>query len=229
MMLLFPGGRLTSRRWRIVVWVTVLGAALTALATAFIPGILYTHRYVDNPFEVVGVIGGTLTTYGFFGASRFVGMTLLSLSNLAALVSLVLRLHHARGNERQQVKWFMFAAVPLTALLSLIELDMIVGNFSIDFMIHPKYPLYEWNLLLPVTYLSVLTLLAVPVFTYIAILRYRLYDIDVVIDRTLVYGALSACIVGIYVLAVGGLGVLFQARGNFVVSLSATGLVAVLF
>ncbi len=126
-----------------MVWVTVLGAALTALATAFIPEILYTHRYVDNPFEVVGVIGGTLTTYGFIGASRFVGMTLLLLSNLAALVSLVLRLHHARGNERRQVKWFMFAAVPLTALLSLIELDMIVGNFSIDFMFHPKYPLYE--------------------------------------------------------------------------------------
>jgi hypothetical protein len=123
----------------------------------------------------------------------------------------------------------MFAAVPLTALLSLIELDMIVGNFSIDFMFHPKYSLYEWNLLLPVTYLSVLTLLAVPVFTYIAILRYCLYDIDVVINRTLVYGALSACVVGIYLLVVAALRTLFQARGNLVVSLSATGLVAVLF
>jgi len=76
---------------------------------------------------------------------------------------------------------------------------------------------------------AVFALLVLPVFTYIAILRYRLYDIDVVINRTLVYGALSACVVLIYMLAVVALGALFQAQGNFGVSLLATGLVAVLF
>jgi hypothetical protein len=60
-----------------VVWVTILGAAITALGVAFMPDILLTHRSVENPFEVVGVIGGKLTTYDFFGASRLLGMTLL--------------------------------------------------------------------------------------------------------------------------------------------------------
>src|SRR5215211_263331 len=119
LMLLFPSGRLPSRRWRIVVWVTILGAAITALGVAFMPGILLTHRYVDNPFGVVGVIGPKLTTFAFFGASRILGMTLLLTSILAALFSVILRLRHARGDERQQLKWFLFAAVLLTVLGSL--------------------------------------------------------------------------------------------------------------
>jgi signal transduction histidine kinase len=229
LMLLFPTGRLASRWWRIVAWATVLGATLSVLGSAFMPGILYTHRYVDNPFGIAEVIWGSVTTYGFFGSSGVVGMTLLLSCILAALVSLVLRLHHARGDERQQVKWFLFAAVPWTVLIGLIELDMIVANYTTDFMYHTIYLLYEWKLILPVNYLSVLTLLAVPICTYIAILRYNLYDIDVVINRTLVYGALTACVVGIYVLAVVALGALFQTQSNLAVSLSATGLVAVAF
>ena len=78
-------------------------------------------------------------------------------------------------------------------------------------------------------YLPALALLVLAVFTCIAILRYRLYDIDLLINRTLVYGSLSAGVAGIYVLAVVGLGALFQARGNLGVSLLATGLVAVVF
>ena len=229
LMLLFPTGRITSLLWRIVAWVTVLGAALTALGNAFMPGLLYTHRFVDNPFGVVGVIWGTLTTYGFFGISRVLGLTLLLSCVPLALVSLILRLQHARGDERQQLKWFLFAAVPWSVLISLFLFDAIVSNYTTDFMFHAIYPVYAWNLLLPANYLFVLSALAVPICTYIAILRYNLYDIDVVINRTLVYGALTACVVGIYVLAVVTLGYLFQARGNLAVSLTATGLVAVAF
>ena len=123
LMLLFPGGRLPSRRWRIVVWLTVLGAAMSTLGFAFMPSSLLTHSDVANPFAIVGVIYGKLPTYQFFGVSRLLGMTLLSTSILAALFSVILRLRHARGNDRQQIKWFLFAAVPLTVLGSLDELN----------------------------------------------------------------------------------------------------------
>jgi hypothetical protein len=202
LMLLFPDGRLTSRRWRIVVWVTVLGAAITALGMAFMPGILLTHRYVDNPFGIVGVIGSVVTTFEFFGGSRFLGMTLLSTSLLAALYSVILRLRHSRGNEREQLKWFMFAAVPLTVLGSLDSIDTIVANFTTDFTFHPVYMLYSLGLLLPIVYVEVLALLFVPVCTYIAILRYNLYDIDILINRTLVYGSLTATLIALYLVGI---------------------------
>jgi hypothetical protein len=111
LMLLFPDGRLPSRRWRIVAWAAVLGAASTALADAFTPGHLGNHPYVDNPFRVVGVVGG-FTTYDIFAASTVLGSTLLLASGLAAVFSLILRLHRARGDERQQVKWLLYAAMP---------------------------------------------------------------------------------------------------------------------
>ncbi|HEX2741045.1 MAG TPA: GAF domain-containing sensor histidine kinase, partial [Rubrobacter sp.] len=161
--------------------------------------------------------------------SRVLGMTLLLTSLLAALFSVILRQRRARGDGRQQLNWFLFAAVPLTVLGSLDTIDSIVADFTTNFMFQPVYMLYERGLLLPNIYVLWLAVLLVPVCTYIAILRYNLYDIDVVINRTLVYGALSACVVGIYILAVVALGAIFQAQGNLAVSLSATGLVAVLF
>jgi hypothetical protein len=199
LMLLFPGGQLPSRRWLIVVWLTVLGAAITAIGVAFMPGILLRHTYVENPFAIVGAIYGKLTTYHFFGVSRLLGMTLLSTSILVALLSVILRLRHARGNDRQQIKWFLFAAVPLTVLGSLDELNNMVAYFTTDFMFRPVYILHSLGLLVPVVYVEVLALLLVPVCTYIAILRYNLYDIDVVINRALVYGALTALLVVVYV------------------------------
>src|SRR5215204_301819 len=238
LVLLFPDGHLPSRWWRIVAWAAILGVALAVLGFGFMPDkLIVTHPYVDNPFGVIGVIGG-LTTYELFGASRFLGMTLLLTSSLAALFSPILRLRHTRGNERQQIKWFLFAAVPLTLFLGLFELSLIITNLTYDFLIRiadivscrcPSHPRTSGQALKAIQLVALLALLFVPIVTYIAILRHRLYDIDVVINRTLVYGALSACVIGIYVLAVAALGALFQAQGNLGVSLLATGLVAVLF
>ena len=228
LLLLFPDGRSPSRRWRILRWVTIVAAVMIAIGLAFMPGTLITHEYLDNPFEIV-VVGPGVTSFDLFGASHVLGLALMSVSLLAALLSVVLRLRRARGDERQQLKWFLFAAVPLAVLGTLDGLDQMVYSFTRNFMFHPVYILYSLGLLVPVVYVEVLALLLVPVFTYIAILRYNLYDIDIVINRTLVYGALTACVVAIYVLAVVALGALFQAQGNLAVSLSATGLVAVLF
>jgi signal transduction histidine kinase len=228
--LLFPDGRLPSQRWRVVAWAALCGAGLAALGIAFLPGQLeLTHAYVTNPFGLVGVIGGRLTTYGLFGGSIVFGMALLSTTTLAALASLVLRLRRSRGDERQQIKWFLIAAVPAGVGLSLITLDLMVYFYSTTFLFHPMHLLSSWVGFNGVLYAAAFALLAVPVFTYIAILRYNLYDIDLLINRTLVYGALTACVVGIYVLAVVALGALFQTQSNLAVSLSATGLVAVAF
>src|SRR5215203_1153249 len=225
-MLLFPDGRLLSRRWRIVAWTAACGAVLTELYDAFYPDYLSTHTYVWNPFAVVGLVGG-FTPDELFIASAVVGETLLLTSSLAALFSLFVRLHRAWGDERQQLKWFLYATVPAVGCFSFILLSYIVVDFTEVVFGTPFIPFsgsYD-----DVHYVAAFALLIVPVFTYIAIVRYNLYDIDVVINRTLVYGALTSCVVGIYVLAVVALGALFQAQGNLGVSLLATGLVAVLF
>jgi signal transduction histidine kinase len=177
---------------------------------------------------VSAAIGGGFTTYDLFPAAIVLGTTLLLASSIAALVSLVLRLQRAWGDKRQQLKWFLFAAVPATVCLNLILFHSMVDVYTVNFTFNEVWIL-PWDAFNYILYVAVFALLVVPVFTYIAILRYHLYDIDVVINRTLVYGALTACVAGIYVLAVGGLGVLFEAQGNLGVSLLATGVVAVLF
>jgi signal transduction histidine kinase len=241
MMLLFPNGRMLSRRWRIVAWTAIFGAVLDALGDAFNPKELFTHPYVFNPFGIRGTIGGSFTTYELFAAASLLGLMLLVASNLTALFSLFLRLRRARGDERQQIKWLLYALVPGVVLGCLSAVYVMIYTFTTNFQyllaekgvyilpLLPSWVVFNAVVFNAIDYVYLVTTLLLPVCTYIAILRYRLYDIDVVINRTLVYGALSACVVLIYVLAVGGLGALFQARGNLAVSLLATGLVAVLF
>src|SRR5215213_656393 len=225
-MLLFPSGRLLSRMWQIVAWMAVLGAVLTALFDALYPQNLSYSAYIENPFGVQGYIGG-FSTYELILASALVGEILLATSSLAALFSLVIRLRRARGDERQQLKWFLYAALPAGACFSFILLYFIVVDFTeLVFTPFNPFPDYIYH---DILFVGLFSLLVVPVFTYIAILRYHLYDIDVVINRTRVYGALTACVVGIYVLAVVAFGALFQAQGNIAVALLATGLVAILF
>ena len=206
LILLFPDERLPSRWWRMVAWAAIFGATLITLGTALIPDyLLATHPYVENPFGIMAVIGGGYTTYELFGASRFIGMTLLLTSSFASLLLPLLRLHHRRSIERQQIKWFLFAAVPLTVFLGLMELELLIVNLNYDFGLKFDFLFNRgtsifpsWEVFKTVQVVAVFSLLFVPIFTYIAILKYRLYDIDLIINRTLVYGLLTAILLGVY-------------------------------
>jgi hypothetical protein len=232
LVLLFPQGRLPSRRWRIVAWVTLCGATLTALGDMFMPGELPSHPYVENPFGEVAIIGGGFATYDLFGASIVLGQTLLATSILAALLSLIVRLRRARGDERQQIKWFVYAAVPLTACGSLITVHSIIVTFTTTFLFHPVYLLSSWTAFNAVDYVTLVALLVVPVFTYIAILKYHLYDIDIVINRALVYGSLTATLIALYFVGIVVLQRVFVAltgQQSTLAVVASTLLIAALF
>jgi len=124
--------------------------------------------------------------------------------------------------QRQQTKWIVFGMLVGTLLDLANLLPLLV--FPVLAQPGPAHTLYA--ILDDVTY--PLVLLLVPVSIGVAVLRYRLWDIDLIINRTLVYGLLTASIIGLYLLVVVGLGTLFSAMGNLLLSLFATGLVAVL-
>ena len=134
LMLLFPDGRLPSSRWRIVALAVVLGAALTVLADGFYPGLMLTHGYVENPLGAVGMIGQELTTIGSLTASKLLASALLLVSTLAALFSPLGRLRRASGDARQQLKWFLYAAVPAVAVLSAFLIEVMISNYTMNSM-----------------------------------------------------------------------------------------------
>ncbi len=172
--LLFPTGRLHSRRWRPVFFVAALAiGALTVLA-ALDPDLEPSEGVrVSNP---VGISPFGDVEDGVLG--RVLGSSLAGLA-AAAMVSLLLRFRRSRGEERQQLKWFAYTGALLVlgwfVLIFLEEVLEGVGNAG-----------YAFLLSLP------------PIAAAIAILRYRLYEIDVVINRTLVYGSLTALLAGTY-------------------------------
>jgi signal transduction histidine kinase len=147
--------------------------------------------------------------------AELAGFGIVTAGIVAAVVSLVMRFRSARGTQRQQLKWFAFAAALMGVFM--------VENFTLHALESPLVgtPVH----VVP----NLLASAAIPVAAGMAILRYRLYAIDLIINRTLVYGALTTTIVGLYILVVGALGTQLQASGNLLVSLIATGLVAVVF
>jgi signal transduction histidine kinase len=145
-------------------------------------------------------------------------LALLLLLGLAAAASLYIRLRHASGVEHQQLKWFTYANV------------LLFGGATLTYVVSKAmYAPWVWW----VDFILVMAGLGgVPAAVIMAILKYHLYDIDFIVNRTLIYGSLTASVVATYMLAVGGLGALLQLLklpGNFVITLLGISLIAVLF
>ena len=208
LVLLFPDGKLPSPRWRPVPWVAGAGMVLALAAMALTPGKLDGAPVdVENP---VGVDAeGLLSVVAWGGIFAIFGCI------VASAVSLVLRYRHSRGDERQQLKWFVTAVALTVALFFLSWPAGLVSPTLTD----------AFNLM------SLFGWMTLPLAAGIAIFRYRLYDIDVVINKALVFGALAAFLTAIYVAIVVGLGTLAGRAGgsNVALSLVATAVVAVAF
>jgi signal transduction histidine kinase len=208
--LIFPTGSLLSPRWRLVAWAGALAAATMGVAFAIAPGpVDASQPDVPNPFSPAWapLVLPVLTP---------VALALAAGSLAGGISATVVRFRHAHEHEREreQLKWFAYAVgVLLVALVG----PLLVG-----------FPRATDDTLLSGIALSI-GFPAIPVATGIAILRYRLFDIDQLISRTLLYVALTACVVGAYAFIVGYLGTLLRSPDSLAISLVATGAVAVIF
>jgi hypothetical protein len=176
--LLFPDGKLPSPRWRPIGWLNGVMAVVGSIAAASLPGPTPWIAAVDNPFGVEGLkdvknlVDGSLEalSYGVFG--------------VGGVVSLYVRYRRAGQVEREQIKWLAYAgAVLLTGSILLYA-----GPDSLNAAWIRQVGFALW----------VIGFIGVPVAIGIAIFKYRLYDIDIIINRTLVYGALTAILAAFY-------------------------------
>jgi hypothetical protein len=177
--LLFPTGHLPSRRWRSVAWAAGAGLAGWVLGNAFAPTMMSASPSARNPVGVTGPAGDIFTILAYGGA------VLMAATGLAAILSLAFRYRRARTAERAQLKWLVYVGALIVAvLLAQVPIEKIMGAGNA-----------ATNLQNAVSSGAVAL---VPVAIGIAILRYRLYDIDRVISRTLAYAIVTGLLVGVY-------------------------------
>jgi hypothetical protein len=178
-LLLFPSGNLPSRRWRPVAWAAGAGLAGWVLGNAFAPTIISGSPPMPNP------VGLTAPAGDIFGIMAAGGAVLIAATGLAAVVSLAFRYRRARTAERAQLKWLVYAAALIVAvLLAEVPAGQIAGSGNAANNLRNA--------------MSIGAIALVPVAIGIAVLRYRLYDIDRVISRTVAYAIITGLLVGIY-------------------------------
>ena len=208
-LLLFPTGRLPSRRWRWLAWLIVAFVLAGVITSAVSPG-----AYLGS----LGPIRNPLGMEGFTNIYKAILYTLSPVLFLAAALSVFMRLRRSVGVERQQLKWLAYAAGGL-AMVSIL----LIITIALD---TPRW--YEWV----ANVLIVAVTPGVPITIGIAILRYRLYDIDILINRTLVYGSLTILLVLVYVGGVTGTQALFRyltGQQSTLAVVASTLLIAALF
>jgi len=172
--LLFPDGRLPTPRWRYFAWMVVVAMVFGTVTAAFSPGPIDSLSTISNPL-------------GLDGAPALHNQVevLVFVLTLAAAVSVLVRLRRADGVERQQIKWFAYAA-------SVLAVGAIVEWVIAD-------ALHLWWLHWEVGFVvTVAGLAGLPVALGVAVLKYRLHEIDIIINRTLVYGVLMAVLAGVF-------------------------------
>ena len=201
LLLLFPEGHLPSPRWRAVASAAALGIAAGGLGGSLVPGKVENFD-LENPLGVGGVAGSIMTAVGAAGAMLVVACV------IASVASLIVRFRRARGDERQQLKWFAYAA----AFTGVVFPASFIGFDAVE----------ELQILMAVA------IAALPIGAGIGIFKYRLYDIDLLVNRTLVYGALTAAVIGVYAGTVELLSLAFRHRAGFWLAAAATAVVIVL-
>jgi hypothetical protein len=185
LLLLFPDGRLPSSRWRPLAWLSGTVIVLASVGVMLSPGPLQDLAGVRNPFGLEGQ--HWLTSAGY------TVLPLLPLCMLASALSLVLRFRRSRGEERQQIKWIAFAASVVVVVYLIAMVASLLSPAATWFA--GRSP--SWLSLLQTA--ALLSLSAIPIAVGFAVLRYRLYDIDIIINRALVYVSLTATLALIYV------------------------------
>jgi len=217
-LLLFPEGRLPSTRWRPLAWLSGAVILLLSLGVMLAPGPLDNLGGVRNPFGIEGADWLTVGAYAI--------LPLLPLCMLASALSLVLRYGRSGGEERQQIKWIAFAA------------SVVVVLYAIAMIASFVFPAESWTTAGSVWWLNLLTYAVLSSFTIvpmsvgIAVLKYRLYEIDIIINRTLVYVSLTATLVALYldgVVLLQRVFVAFTGQRSTLAVVASTLLIAALF
>jgi len=199
--LLFPDGRLPSRRWRPLAWLSGVVIVLVSVTQGLVPGPLPELGSARNPFGLEG--------QPWLEDATSAILVVFLVCILASAVSLILRYRRSRGEERQQIKWIAFAA----SFLGMGFVSTMVSGIIAFFLAPESWgtantPPLWFDILFSVVLLS---FGAVPIAVGFAVLRYRLYEIDILINRTLVYGSLTATLALIYFGGVATTQAIFRA------------------
>ncbi len=218
--LLFPTGQFLTPRWRQFGRIVVLLVALLSTLLLIRPGPMLAigadwQLTNDNPFAPsLPALDALPDARTLDAITSYVILT----ASLISISSLILRWRRSGGETRQQIKWVVY-------FLGVVFPVFILTELFVTLFPPAQQSTGEMLYLLMVS----ITFIGFPVVIGLAILYARLYDIDIVINRTLVYGGLTAAILAIYIFIVGGLSLLFQSQNSLLISLLATGLIAVLF